>query len=410
MLLYLRISVFLGITPICDAAFNGHLDVIEVLLDSGASPVIKTDSGDNPLDILKKWRDNSSLDSSEIILYENLYSRMQKSLEKTGVSTSNNYEYMRGQDSINVNKNSHASLDSTPNSYNSLINTEDQVEQRFGSNVSNRKKIFDDESDSSTSDTDSFRSKSKMAVTEYKNAIRIFRKKSVQNNLKLNVNESKKIPAILSTTDIDEDWLENDLMPVNKKRRDLSTENLSLKKKSQSPLKSPIKSLSHPEQEPDTLSLDSCSSDDTINAFQNSGDSTLTNSHNIDTNSLKRSRKFKNQVSLLRVGFSRKRSSQLLDRSPPISDENRWDRKQSTEEPDSTTDSNKSSFSNLLLSNTQPFVTDMIKVHENNAVKPPISVRIRIQEKTFLIPVPSEKVTSSSINWLIQEACRRFYK
>lgn len=391
--------------------------MIELLLDNGASPVIKTDSGDNPLDILRKWRNSNFLDSSDKIFYETLCSRMQKSLERTGDVLSNSYENIKCHDSAKTNRSSHTSLNPTPNSnaYSSLINNENRAGDEFLPSVSKKRNILDnEESNSSDSDiSDSLRNKSKIAVAEYRNAIKIFRNKSIKNNHEFNLNENKKVPAILSTSDIDEDWLENDLMPVNKKRRDLSTENVSLKKKSQSPLKSPMKNLLHPEQEPDTLCFDSCSSEDSISGFQNLDDDILNNSNNIKSKSLslRRSRKFKNQVSLLRVGFSRKRNSQLTDKPSSIFNENRVDNKQNSDEPDSTTDSNKSTFSNLSLSSTQPFIANTTRIQENNtSVKPPISVRIRIQEKTFLIPVPSEKVTSFSINWLIQEACRRFYK
>lgn len=73
-----------GITPLYDAAMNGHLKTIEVLLDQGASATIKADHGDTPLQVLKEWCQNHNLSGEDQMLYNNLVSRMTEVMENDG--------------------------------------------------------------------------------------------------------------------------------------------------------------------------------------------------------------------------------------------------------------------------------------------------------------------------------------
>lgn len=45
-----------GVTPLHDAASCGHLDVMEALLRNGANPLSQTDAGESVYECLLKWR------------------------------------------------------------------------------------------------------------------------------------------------------------------------------------------------------------------------------------------------------------------------------------------------------------------------------------------------------------------
>lgn len=70
-----------------DAANNGHLKVIELLLDRGASAVVKTDEGDTPLNILQEWQKNNPVYGDDLELYRSLVNRMNEAMEKAGQSS-----------------------------------------------------------------------------------------------------------------------------------------------------------------------------------------------------------------------------------------------------------------------------------------------------------------------------------
>lgn len=71
-------------TPLHDAASNGSLEVIELLLNRGASVIAKDLQGKAPLHVLQQWRDTVSLDPIQQSYYETLLKRMQKVFDSSG--------------------------------------------------------------------------------------------------------------------------------------------------------------------------------------------------------------------------------------------------------------------------------------------------------------------------------------
>lgn len=65
------------------------MSVVELLLNRGANATLKNDLGDNPLKTLCKWRQDRVLNPQEQSYYETVYARLHKHLEKAGVDLTN---------------------------------------------------------------------------------------------------------------------------------------------------------------------------------------------------------------------------------------------------------------------------------------------------------------------------------
>ncbi|CAG9860437.1 unnamed protein product [Phyllotreta striolata] len=73
-----------GITPIYDAASNGHIRIVQLLMDRGASVTIKSDRGDTPLNVLKSRHRKYPFIDEEYRIYLGLVERMKEALTKAG--------------------------------------------------------------------------------------------------------------------------------------------------------------------------------------------------------------------------------------------------------------------------------------------------------------------------------------
>ncbi|XP_077297886.1 tonsoku-like protein [Arctopsyche grandis] len=435
-----------GISPMYDAASNGHLRIIEILLDNGASPVIKTDGGDTPLNILIKWRESISVDPSDHIFYETLCSRMQNSLEKIGDS------------SYNTNKRNSTNKIHTSPLKTATYNSGSESEKSHSPIIAMKsRKIVSDDSSNSSCGSETFVSvpkKKAVAVKEYKSAISALRNRQTDGSSNFDVPRGKKKNALLSTQEVGEDWLDDDLPSLSKRRRKPSTEYVNPAKRRSSNIEpSPIKrqsgkfepsptkrqsnsvepspskrqfdkfepssskSFEVGNQEVNIPTLDLYDSDDSGSSFRSFDDENSRNlinkSDKISTSKL--SKKFKRQASLLRIGFSRKMtdrprflSSNDFGYDPTI---------KGAEEPDSTTESVQSSPCSFNFNTAQTAGSSNKRINNEFGMSSmpqvpvaPITIRVKIQDKMLLIPVASEKINNLTVDWLIKETCRRFYK
>ncbi|RZC37755.1 Ank 2 domain containing protein, partial [Asbolus verrucosus] len=67
-----------------DAASNGYLEVVQLLLNKGANVVAKTDDGNTVLQFLKRWCSDVQLNSEAEALYKSIVVQITQALDKAG--------------------------------------------------------------------------------------------------------------------------------------------------------------------------------------------------------------------------------------------------------------------------------------------------------------------------------------
>jgi NF-kappa-B inhibitor-like protein 2 len=197
------------ITPLHDAAQNGHLEVVRLLLKGGALSYVFTQEGYTPLDFLCKYKEDNekNLNTSDIILYEELYGLMLNSI--------------RGKDrNYKIKKVVFTDEDVVVETSNDA--DEEKLYSKSAAKTS-KNKLFDldDEDDPSDEDgSDSGRSKDhdktkkkKKAVSQYKQAINSIGSKSTSGTATMTLGKKGVDKVIVSEKEysITEDWLINDL-------------------------------------------------------------------------------------------------------------------------------------------------------------------------------------------------------
>lgn len=84
-----------GFTPLHDACGNGLLEIVEVLLDRGANATLKNDLGMTPMQTLELWRKNTILSQAEQDFYKQVHNRLKVELEKSGMEIATNNSPIR---------------------------------------------------------------------------------------------------------------------------------------------------------------------------------------------------------------------------------------------------------------------------------------------------------------------------
>ncbi|XP_047026936.1 tonsoku-like protein [Helicoverpa zea] len=222
-----------GITPLYDAASNGHLDVVQLLLEKGAIPSLKTDFGETPLRVLQKWRTSTILTKDDEIMYNNICNKIHSLIDKTNttdiLNRSKSKTPVKPVKDVTPPSTSKMTsrikeLDTPVFKRRNIIDDDSDDDMNLSQVVRNEAAFPSDDSDLSSDDGKSNKDKKKSTgVKEYRNAIEALRNRSMTDLPEVDLKKSKVKPALLDPEEVDDDWLDDDLgINKNNKKRKLS--------------------------------------------------------------------------------------------------------------------------------------------------------------------------------------------
>lgn len=464
-------SPITGITPLYDAASNGHLEVVQLLLDKGAIPSLKTDFGETPLRVLQKWRTGTILTKDEEDLYNNICNKIHSFIDKTNMT-----EVHKTKTPVKINKTL------TPPSTSKVTSVRDSPAIRRR-NIINDDTDDDDDinlsqhvrqqlafpSDDSNESVDDCRNKGTSEVREYKSAISALRNRNICDDDDEEVKKNKQKSALLAPEEVDDDWLDDDLgISKNKKRKLIDPLTTVAKKASYDNLKDTIHNLNSI-KEPliesnkprrksrisDVVELSENSSDG--EQFQRNenvcprispSDTMRSISREFNDSRTRDSRhtmrkKWKTQSTLLKAGFQRKRDT---DQSSNSGSETEFIRKDYNKKVTlSRKNSNENfgtfkrhpsgenfTYNSSLMRNDgfnivqnlspnimqpmnmiQPF--NIVQSSKNGKqvqtqILPPADVKVQVEDKVLMISLKLDTINRLTISWLVEEVKSRYYK
>lgn len=385
-----------GITPLYDACSNGFLDVIELLLDRGADATVKTDFGDTCLSGLDKWRVSATLTEGEQVQYEQIRTRLKRTLSKVGICTNQINEILTNT-KIDVKKN--------------LNPRSEEICELFDANETESTKIVSNENMCpSTSRFKILKEKSKSsspvsACLEYKNAIEQLKhphhhKNSVENednSFYNSVCERKRFAYHNPERYDEDDWIIDDLVPERKKRRYETSTTKSCRSISSSENSSWHRQLSPKNDAFQELSDAAGAS--SLQQHKHTKNQFLARSSSISSNTSMAATpercKSKDKLLLFENGFSRLSSKNLHF----VGEDDTNEENVHSTEPDSSTSIP------LLIS---PGQTSPVSVQ--TTLSTTVSFKVKVEDELLLVPIDKRKLSDMSIRWLAEEASRRYYK
>lgn len=321
------------------------MEVVQLLLERGAVPSLKTDFGETPLQVLQKWRAGTILTRDEEILYNNISNKINNIADKT-----NPIEAVlnRSKSKTPIKKNVRDKTPPSTSKMNSsikelyspafkrrnIIDDESDDEINASQNIRNEIAFPSDDSNSSDDDKSTSKDKDKISsVKEYRNAISALRNRNIDLP-ETDVKKTKSKPALLAPDEIDDDWLDDDMGIMNKAKRRKISDPLTVvtKKSAIDSLKDSINDLNKisPLTDNNGNSKKKSNYNEVMDVSENSSDSEhfhrnenvcpqktadsfrnisreLNSSKTNDTRENMR-RRWKTQTTLLRAGFQRRKS------------------------------------------------------------------------------------------------------
>lgn len=440
-----------------DAASNGHLEVVKLLLDKGAIPSLKTDFGETPLHVLQKWRAGTILTKDEETLYKNICNKIHCYIDKSNVNDtilnrSKSKTPVKGHKDVtppSTSKPSSKKLDSPAIRRRNIIEDDSSDDDINISQIVKQKLDFDDDSNDSDVSHKSKHKDANSGVKEYRNAISALRNRNATEITDVEVKKKTK-PALLNPDEVDDDWLDDDIGTNKNKKRKLSDPLTTVAKKpSYDNIKESIENINRTteplvENNKNKPKKNHIRISDVIDISENSNSSDsnenicpkmnterqivdLNDSRNKDSRDSMR-RRWKRQSTLLRAGFQRKRGDDSSN-SGSENDYSRQDytklslsRKKSSEGYVLTRKSSGENFNTNLVNNlniVQPVnVIQPISIVQSNKngravqtqILQPPAVKVHVEDKVFLISLKLDSINRLTISWLVEEVKTRYYK
>lgn len=384
-----------GFTPLHDACVNGQLETVELLLDRGANATLRNDLGDTPLQSFEKWRKRVVPNAQEQSYYETLYARMKQSLDKAGITLheSPKKTKTRGK-SISPRKRvtprkRFISSSSSENENSERIETVDDI---LGEAFSEQ---IDHDSEELCSSPD------------YREVMSDLRRGNFQHKADTargSFNPVTKItrrPGMLDENEVSTDeWLDDDIGPTRKKRRSVggdrafsSDSNISTGSRKvethrqfSSSLPSPLPyetNISSTNENVVAVDINVSDEDNSADAFNilmsagNSSASTSARRKKRLSSGAGSSNSRQQQTSLIDNGFERYRL-EMLDNTPQ-----------------------QASVSSTVASPRK---------NPSALAAPTISVKVKVEQNLLNVPVNGSTVHELTIEWLAEEAAKRYYK
>lgn len=447
-----------------DAASNGHLVVVQLLLDKGAIPSLKTDFGETPLHVLQKWRTSTILTKDEEDLYNNICNKIHSLIDKTNINDVLNrsksktpVKQIKGISPPSTSKITRIKeLYSPAFKRRNVIEDDSEDEIDLSQNIRNQAAFPSDDSNSSDDNTIKDKAKSS-GVNEYRNAMSALRNRSA-SDLEVESKKSKPKSALMNPDEVDDDWLDDDLGPSkhSKKRKLSDPLTVVAKKPSYENIKDNINSInkiteplidsnrnSHSNKKKSRIS-------DVVDVSENSSDSDhfqrnenicpktaaseslknitreLNYSNSRDSREGMRKR-WKTQSTLLKAGFQRKKDD--FDQSSNSGSDNEFTtRKRSTPTGSFSRKSSSDKFFNTndgfnLVQNINPNIMQPMNMIQpinimqskngramQTQILPPAAVKVQVEDKVFLISLKLDLINKLTISWLVEEVKSRYYK
>lgn len=407
-----------GVTPLHDACGNGELEVVELLLDRGANATLRTDLGSTPLQSLELWANGQQLKEHEQIFCDTIRARISQKLERAGISAQSTsplkiIQPTRSEQSSGTKR----SKSVTPRKRILSSSSSDEENKMLDSeNIETVESILNQAfptTQQCTEINDDFEmipssSTSRPYHIDYKDVMEELRTGNLQKRTSENslqpLEKISKRSGFLAADEVEVDnWLEDDLMPSKKKRKLLSDrfyatdENNRIErdrgvqtKISRLSLSSGKRSsLTPPYCDPGVSStfenniISNDDDNDTVDAFDILMTSTESGQRRKKRNSISKSSKdgtWRQQTSLFDSGFGRYRMD-----SPPI--------------PEIA----HASVSSTVASpkrGTAPAAP----------INASISVKVRVEQDLLNVPIFRNNADDLTIEWLAEEAAKRYYK
>lgn len=440
--------------------------MIELLLNKGAIPTLKTDIGETPLQILQRWRASNILERDDELLYNNICNKMLSSMDKTNTSDSvlnrskSPIITLRSDISPSTSMSCNKKQPKRPDFKNRNV-IDDDSDDDLDSSQNNLNQItFPNESNDDGETEPNKHSKSE-SVYEYKNVISALRNRCINDLPEVDVIKPNHKAALLDSEEVDDDWLDDDLNDqTNKsKKRKIPQDPLaavSAKRPSYDSIKDTVDNINKYNEpllesninyhKPKTKLKIS----NVIDVSENSSDSEplQTNENLKETNNelfqntwrdfnktLSRDsrenirKRWKRQSTLLRAGFQRKRVSEHNeDCSSNSASDNEFssninknssaiirpknDNRNLNAMGHSSTGHDSASKVVQPLNILQP-ISIIQPVNSRGTVTQimsPAAVKVKIEDKILLISLNLSRINKLTISWLVEEVKSRYCK
>lgn len=376
-----------GFTPIHDACGNGMLGVVELLLDRGVNVTLRNDLGNTPLQTMELWRKSAKLEQHEQQFYESIHDRLKKQLEKVGISTSPNHSPVKENQrhkSVTPRKRMEIVSETSSDDDGALPDSEpletvdDIIQEEFPPAEKSTEELLSTPPHRSIIDYTSECDPNYLEVISDLRHGNLQRKNSDDSHFRPVTKVSKRSGMLADDEVTSDDWLIDDVGPSRKKRRYLQERINSNDPSSSSDARHYVPKERRPS---------SCVDENSVDAFDvlmSANDAPSKRSkRRVSSNSVRSlNSDSRPQSSLLEIGFSRHRLE-------------------------------SSDVSSSCIADVTSTVVSPHKIFSpSNVLSTPqaLSVKVKVEQNLLNVPVNRNVADDLTIQWLADEASKRYYK